>query len=107
MGKNLLTPEITPGGMVLDFDITPDNLRVVFKGDLDTDNVDELYSVPILGNQSEKLNRPPVTDGDVVHFKVSPDSEHVIFKADLELNDKFELYISQAANLVFMPFIRR
>jgi len=79
--------------------ISPDGTRVVYAADQETDEVVELYSVPIAGGPVVKLNGPLVTGGDVLvsyglgnDYVVSPDSSRVLYLADQELDGKIELY---------------
>jgi len=87
------------GGSVLEERISPDASRVVYAADQDTDDVFELYSVPIDGSAaSVKLNGPLVAGGGVVNqgivlpVRISPDSSRVAYVADADLNQLFELY---------------
>ena len=43
-------------GDAYDFQVSPDGSTVVYRADQDTDDVFELYSVPIGGGASTKLN---------------------------------------------------
>ena len=83
------------GGDVTYFEISPNSARVVYRADQETDDVFELYSVPIGGGVASNLNGALVTDGDVsdsLSFKISPDSARVIYKADQETDEVFELF---------------
>ena len=92
-----LNPNLTPGGNVLfSFKISSDSKRVVYVADQDTNDVVELYSVPISGGPLTKLNANLVAGGDVTFFspdfQISPDSQRVIYEADQDTNDVNELY---------------
>jgi hypothetical protein len=66
---------------------------VVYLADQDTNNVNELYSVPIGGGSSVKLNGTLVAGGDVrTDFRISADSAHVVYAADQDTDNVFELY---------------
>ncbi|MEO8277657.1 MAG: hypothetical protein ABI639_15700 [Thermoanaerobaculia bacterium] len=91
-----LNPLATAGGDVppspfQSVAISPDGQFAVFYGDLSTDDVFELWSVPIAGpaSQAVKLNPPPVSGGDVETFNLNPpfritsDSARVLFFGDL------------------------
>ena len=54
---------------------------LVFRADRDTVGTSELYSVPITGGPSVKLNPPLETFADVRSFAFSPDSNWVVFSA--------------------------
>ena len=58
------------GGYVLNFLISPDSSRVVYWADQQTNNVYELYSVPLGGPAAAgvKLNGAMVTGGYVIDF---------------------------------------
>jgi Tol biopolymer transport system component len=67
------------------FEITPDGTLVVYRGDQDTNDVDELYSVPIDGSAPPtKLNAPfaPMA-ADVQGLPgISPDGTYVVYQSD-------------------------
>ena len=83
---------MTSGGEVLAYDISPNSNRVVYWADQDTDEVRELYSVPLTGGSPVKLNDTLVSDGDVNLFRISPNSNRVIYQADQETDEVDELY---------------
>jgi Tol biopolymer transport system component len=77
--------------------ISPDSQRVIYIADQDSDEVWELYSVPIDGSSGPvKLNGALTTGGDVVasfrDLLISPDSQRVIYLADQETDESEELY---------------
>lgn len=76
------------------YKITPDGAHVVYLADQDTDDVYELYSVPIGGGTPVKLNGPMVAGGDVEldNILITSDNATVIYRADQETNNVFELY---------------
>jgi Tol biopolymer transport system component len=88
-----LNGALVTGGNVSSFRISPDSGRVVYLADQQTDNVYELYSVPLLGPAAAgvKLNVTQVV-GDVISFSISPDSSRVVYSADQETVNIFELY---------------
>ena len=74
-------------GDVLSYQLSPDGATVVYRADQDTDNVTELYSVPIGGGTTTKLSGPLPPEGDVEPtFLISPDGATVVYHAvqDLE-----------------------
>jgi Tol biopolymer transport system component len=94
-GVKLNGPLVAGGNVDLfDFRISPDSSRVVYKADQDTNNVTELYSVPLGGPSSAgaKLNGPLVLNGYIPWFVISPDSQRVAFLADKQTDEVFELY---------------
>ncbi len=85
-------------GKVLEFKISPDGNKVIYRTDQDIDDVFELYSVPIGGGKPTKLNDTLIKNdkgkvkGDVKSFKISPDGSKVVYRADQEIDNVFELY---------------
>jgi dipeptidyl aminopeptidase/acylaminoacyl peptidase len=87
--------EITnPGRNVYDVRLTPDGTRAVFVADQDTDNVAELYSVPIDGSTTPvQLSPDPIPGGHVsLTYAISPDSSRVVFVGDFEIDETLELW---------------
>jgi len=64
------------------YSISANSKRVVYLGDKAGNNLYELYSVPITGGSSTKLNRPLVEGGKVLNFIITPDSSRVVYQAD-------------------------
>ena len=56
--------------------------HVVYSADQDTDNVTELYSVPLLGGSTTKLNGAFVSGGNLLSFQLSPNGSRVVYWAD-------------------------
>ena len=80
-------------GDVSSYQVSPDGSTVVYRADQDTDEVSELYSVPIGGGAVTKLNGALVAGGDVASdFQVSPDGSTVVYRADQDTDDVYELY---------------
>lgn len=71
--------------------LSPDGLHVVYIADADVDGVDEVFSVPVTGGASTKLNDPLVAGGTVELFRISPNSDRVVYRADQDTNELFEL----------------
>ena len=76
---------------VLDFAISPDSTRVVYRADQNVDTLNELFSVPIGGGTSTKLNRSLASGGDVQNFRISPNGLWVIYGADQDADTVDEL----------------
>ncbi|MEM6283478.1 MAG: dockerin type I domain-containing protein [Chloroflexota bacterium] len=72
--------------------LSPDSNRVVYTADQDTNNVLELYSVPVAGGTPVKLNGTLVSGGTVSAAIISPDSSRVIYIADQDTDGTEELY---------------
>jgi hypothetical protein len=67
---------------------------VVYKADQDTNNVRELYSVPIGGPAASgtKLNGILTEGGAVSDYEISLDSSRVVYRADQQTDGVEELY---------------
>ncbi|MEE8599498.1 MAG: cell wall-binding repeat-containing protein [Euzebya tangerina] len=89
-----LTTELTSGGDVEQGSplITPDGSRVIYRADQVTDEVDELFSIPIEGGPSVRLNSDPVAGGDVSLVRLAPDGESVVYRGDLLTNGVTEIF---------------
>jgi dipeptidyl aminopeptidase/acylaminoacyl peptidase len=76
------------------FQISPDSRTVVFTADKDTDDITELYAVPITGTAAIKLNPPLVAGGEVLgsRFAFTADSQFVIYLADQEVENRVEMF---------------
>jgi len=76
------------------YTISPDSKYVAYITEADTDEVNELYIVPLAGGAPLKLNPPLIPNGDVergwAYFTL--DSKYVIYRADQEVDNRVELY---------------
>jgi Tol biopolymer transport system component len=75
------------GEIATGFLVSPDGQRVVYCADQDTDEVIELYSVPVDGSSAPvKLNGPLVPGGDVSwsELTITADSRRVLYMAQQE-----------------------
>lgn len=74
--------------------ISADSSTVVYIGDQNRNNVNELFSVPIGGGTVTRLNNPLPSGGDVGIFGVelTPDGSRVIYSADQETNTVNEIF---------------
>ena len=83
------------GNGVEDFKISPDSSTVVYLRDT---FVTEVYSVPITGGTSIKLNGSlptgsgPFPIGNVQDFEISADSTTVVYRADQDDDEIYEIY---------------
>ena len=88
---------LVPGGDVQEFfAISPDSSRVIYLADQDTDEVTELYSVPIDGSANPvRLNGALADGGDVVTNaglpQISADGHWVVYRAEETRNGSFDL----------------
>jgi Tol biopolymer transport system component len=80
-GSGIKLHALGPNSDVDLFQISPDSRRVVYCADQDTDQINEIFSVPIEGGTPGiKLNGPLLPDESVVpFFQVSPDSSRVVY----------------------------
>ena len=76
------------------FQISPDGTRVVYRADQLTNDVAELFSVPIDGSASAtRLNPTLVAGGDVTgEYRIDPTGARVVYMADQETDGRMELY---------------
>jgi hypothetical protein len=74
------------------FAISPDGTHVVFRADGTVLGTDEIYSAPIAGGGSTKLNAVPVSGGYVDVFRISPNGARVVYTASQDTAGTVELY---------------
>ena len=89
-----ISGDLVDGGVVdfFGFLLSSDGTRVVYRADQDTDNVFELYSVPIVGGTPTRISGDLVDGGDVFGFQLSSDGSRVVYTADQDTDNVFELY---------------
>jgi hypothetical protein len=88
-----LSPEMTgAASSIIDFAISPDSQRVVFRGDAEIEGQIELWSTPIAGVRPVRLSGSMVTGGNVSYFVNSPVGDQVVFRADRESPGVHELW---------------
>lgn len=74
--------------------VTPDEQTIIFRGDLTSDGVDEIYSLPIEGGDFTPLLPPGSPfNFDLVYFAISPDGSTIAFHGDYNENQVGELYV--------------
>ena len=88
MPAKLNTPP-APGGQTRQFVLSPNSTRAVYRADQDTDEVFELYSVPIGGGTVTKLH-PSFVPGENVSFqkpvfRISLDNAQVVYRDNRSL----------------------
>jgi Tol biopolymer transport system component len=74
------SPAILTESPVL-FLISPDSSTVVFISDHETQDVFELFSIPVTGGPLTKLGGPLVEGGQIVDFSLASDSTKVVYSA--------------------------
>lgn len=92
-----LHPALSADSSIEYYEVSPDGNTVVYIADRDTDDVFEIYSVPISGGANTKLNGTIVSGGDVSfgagkRFQISPNSQTVVYLADQDIDGTPELY---------------
>jgi len=78
------------------FTVSPDSRRVLYTADLETEQVNDLYSVPIWGGTPTKIN-PPLASGQTVKnsYMLSPTGGRVVFSVG-QVNENFRTGIYSA-----------
>lgn len=78
------------------FAISPDGERVAYVADQATDQVVELFSVPVDGSAApRRLGGPFAAGGDVREgFLITPDGKNVVYRADHDTDEVVELYVA-------------
>lgn len=78
------------------FALTPDGSRLIYSADQETNNVHEIFSVPIGGGTVTKLNSTLATGGllggAVFEFQISPDSSTVVYRGGQDSVEVDEIY---------------
>ena len=84
-----LNSALPPGGDVDRFQFSPDGSRVLYLAEQDTDEVDELYSVPAMGGTPVKLNSALPSGGNVYSdgLQFSPDGSRVLYRAEQDTDN--------------------
>jgi len=94
-GQKLNDPLARPiGGDVLQYRLDPGGNAVVFRADMETDEVFELFVSRLApgGIALTKLSAPMVAGGDVLTFQLTSDGRHAVYLADQEHDAAVELY---------------
>lgn len=71
--------------------ISPDGKWVIYLGDEDADQEQEMYRVPIAGGIATQISELP-DFGVYESFAISPDSQRIVYTADREVDQRIELY---------------
>jgi hypothetical protein len=103
-GTNIikLSGTLVAGGNVVDFRVSPNGIWVAYAADQDTNDVFELYVVPVdktAGEDAVKVSGTPMagdgikeTDTGRYAFQWAPDTSRVAFLADQTIDGVIELY---------------
>lgn len=73
-------------------ELTPDGSRVIYSADQETNNVHEVFSVPIGGGTVTKLNSTLPSGGAIFEFQISPDSSTVVYRGEQDTATIDELF---------------
>ena len=79
-------------GDVYDQAITPDGTTLVYSSDQDTNNVIELYSVPLAGGTPTRISAPLPHGHDVRDFVISPDGNWAVYRVEFGSDEAEGLY---------------
>jgi hypothetical protein len=91
-----LTPDDFAGRQIANSgaQFSPDGRRVIYHGDQEALDVEELFIVPSEGGTPVRVNAPLIANGDVGSYEVqfSPDGSRVLYTADQAVDGRTELY---------------
>ncbi len=89
-----LNLDLDNGGMVdsSSIAITPDSRTVVYRADQNGDSMYELYTVPITGGDSLRIDNVIMGLGSVQSFELSTAGDWVVYRADQEVDEQYEIY---------------
>jgi len=81
---------------VYDYRVSDDSSSVLYRADLTTDNLTELYYAPLSGATQIKVNADPVNGatGGIRYFGFMPGNQTVIYLGEQDRVDKDDLYSS-------------
>ncbi|MBX7158495.1 MAG: hypothetical protein K1X66_08940 [Verrucomicrobiae bacterium] len=96
--KNIkLNSPLVPGGGIYSFEVSQnvEVPRVVYSGDQDVFDLEELFSVSIYGGEITKLNgpvKPKFKPTEIVSFHISPDGNRVVYMSEHLDDTDIEVY---------------
>ncbi|NTU79490.1 MAG: hypothetical protein HGA45_08820 [Chloroflexales bacterium] len=95
-----LSSPLFGGRNVVDFQISPDGQRAVYRVDQTSLDTFELYSVALAGGAPLRLSGPPPGLGRSVvpGYSLTPDSDYVVFQGDLDTAGVLDLYSAPLAS---------
>lgn len=73
--------DVSPGDPPASWDITSDSQRVVFMADQEQNDLQELYSMLVVGGTSNELNEEPLGAAGVRGFRINPGGTRVLYVA--------------------------
>ncbi|MBW6466184.1 MAG: hypothetical protein K0B06_06745 [Brevefilum sp.] len=77
--NNKISGNLTVGGKVLDFKISPDGQYTVFRGDVLENDKNELFSVRTVGGPRVQLSIDLPDECGIGGFLITPDSQRVVY----------------------------
>ncbi|MBX2848036.1 MAG: hypothetical protein KTR16_06940 [Acidiferrobacterales bacterium] len=92
-----LSIDLIDGGDVSNFELSPDGKTVIYLADAMVDGRTELFSVPVSGGESTRLN-PSLDSAALSNRRVrtpiilEPSGQHVIYRLDLSVEEEFEFF---------------
>lgn len=93
-----LSPQLVNGGDVLpnSIQLNPVGDRVLYLADQDVDEKFEIYTVPVSGGPSTRVNGSLIATGDVREdsLQFSDDGSQVLYIADQITNEVYELFVA-------------
>ena len=108
-----VSPELPTGRKVVAYKLSPDQSRVVYLADQDTDDHYELYSAPAVGFLSSgswagtRISTPLTGSGQISSdFVITPDSNWVVYIADADgdgVNEAWKVSITGGASTQVGP----
>ncbi len=90
----LTGPMVSGGDLLFDYYwFTPDNTKVIYISDEDTDNANEMFVVPVTGGTPLKLN-PNYAAGRWVssNWSITSDGQTIVYVADQNTDNVFEMF---------------
>lgn len=88
---------------------SPDGTKIAFRGDFQTDGVNELFVVDLSGaapGPAMVVNGPLVSGGVVTEFAWSPDSTRIAYQADQDTDGVSELFVVDVSGPVPGPSVK-
>ena len=82
----------------MNFKWAPDDSRIAYRADQDTDNVYELYTASPTGGATVKESGNPGFNG-VIDYKWAPDSNFIAFRKAPDAMSEFELFTAVKAGI--------
>ena len=74
------------------YDLSPDESMVVYEARRSESGPRELFSVPLTGGPTTRLNQDLTAGGNVIGDRFTPDGEWVVYQADADIDGRIELF---------------